>query len=195
VHTGASESSLIHDAACYAWWADSVQRPTSSVVALPGDYRTLGRMPYTNVEARQQLLDALAEATDDLGRALAALGAAYEQLDDQQGDRLEEQLFRPVQHAYGRAKRTHAEFAARHGLPVREFNTPTPGAPSTRVKGFIENAVAAVSHAETELVALQDSLMPIEVGDAELRAGLTEIRSLIDGLSQRARDFVRTFGR
>jgi hypothetical protein len=152
-------------------------------------------MPYTNVEARQQLLDALGEATDDLARALASLGAAYEQLDEQQADRLEEELFRPVQRAYGRAKRTHTEFAGRHRLPEREFKTPSPGAPSTGVKGFIENAVDAIGHAESELVALQDSLMPIEVGDPELRAGLSEVRRLIDGLSQRAQGFVRTFGR
>jgi hypothetical protein len=152
-------------------------------------------MPYTNVEARQQLLDALGEATDDLARALASLGAAYEQLDEQQADRLEEELFRPVQRAYGRAKRTHTAFAGRHRLPEREFKTPSPGAPSTGVKGFIENAVDAIGHAESELVALQDSLMPIEVGDPELRAGLSEVRRLIDGLSQRAQGFVRTFGR
>jgi hypothetical protein len=152
-------------------------------------------MPYTSVEARQELLDALAEATDYLAQALASLGAAYEQLDEQQADRLEEQLFRPVQRAYGRAKRTHAEFAGRHGMPDREFKTPAPGTPSTGVKGFIENAVDAVGHAENGLVALQDSLMPIEVGDPDLRAGLTEVRRLIDGLPQAARGFVRTFGR
>lgn len=152
-------------------------------------------MSHTDVQARQQLLDALGEATDDLAVALASLGAAYEQLDDQQADRLEEQLFRPLQRAYGSAKRTHAGFARRHGLPDREFRTPTPGAPSTGVRGFIEHAVDAVGRAETKIVALQDSLMPIEVGDPELRAGLTEVRQLIDGLSQRARGFVRTFGR
>jgi hypothetical protein len=152
-------------------------------------------MSYTTVEARQQLLDALGEAIDGLARALASLGAAYEQLDDQQADRLEEQLFRPVQRAYGRAQSTHARFARRHGLPPRVSTTPSPGAPSTGVKGFIENALHAVRHAEGELVALQDSLMPIEVGDAELRAGLAEVRQLIDGLSPRARDFMRTFGR
>lgn len=152
-------------------------------------------MAQTNVEARQQLLDALAEATDDLAQALAWLSSAYEQLDDQHADRLEEQLFRPVQRAYGRAKRAHAEFAGRYGLAGREFETPSPGAPSTGVKGFIEKAVDAVGRAETELVALQDSLMAIEVGDSDLRAGLTEVRQLIGTLSQHARSFVRTFGR
>jgi len=152
-------------------------------------------MAYTSVEARQQLLDGLTEATDNLAQALASLGAAYEQLDDQQADRLEEQLFRPAQRAYGRAKRTHGEFAARHGLPGGEFKAPSPGAPSTGVKGFIEKAVEAVSRAETELVALQDSLMTIEVGDPDLRSGLSEVRVLIHELPQRARRFVRTFGR
>src|SRR5581483_11174906 len=124
-------------------------------------------MSYTDAEARQQLLDGLAEATDQLGRALSALGAAYELLDERQGDQLEEQLFRPVQHAYGRARRTHTDFAMRHRLPTREFAAPPPGAPSTGVKGFVEEAVEAVAGAESELVALQDSLMPIEVGDPE----------------------------
>src|SRR5437660_7947911 len=107
-------------------------------------------MSYTDAEARQQLLDGLAKATDDLGRALAALGAAYEQLDDQQADRLEEELFHPVQRAYGRARRAHSEFAKRYGLSDRQFTMPSPGLPSTGVKGFVQNALDAVEHAELE---------------------------------------------
>lgn len=152
-------------------------------------------MSYTDVEARQQLLDGLAQAADALGQALASLGAAYEQLDQQQADRLEEQLFRAVQRAYGRARRTHTEFAGRYGLPDREFTMPSAGLPSTGVKGFIQSAADAVERAELELVALQDSPIAIEVGDPALRAGLTEVRQLIDGLSQRARAFLRSFGR
>jgi len=152
-------------------------------------------MPNTDAEARQRLLDALAEATDDLGQALASLGAAYEPLDDQQADRLEEQLFRPVQRAYGRAQRTQSEFASRYGLSAHEAAMPAPGVPSTGVKGFIENAMAALGRAETRLVATQDSQMAIEVGDVELRAGIAEVRRLIDGVSRDARSFVRTFGR
>ena len=34
-------------------------------------------MSQTDVQARQQLLDVLGEATDDLAEALASLGAAY----------------------------------------------------------------------------------------------------------------------
>jgi hypothetical protein len=51
-------------------------------------------------EARQDLLDGIADAIDEIG---AALGAAYEQLDEHTADRLEAELFRPVQVAYGRA--------------------------------------------------------------------------------------------
>jgi hypothetical protein len=152
-------------------------------------------MPYAEAEARQQLLDALAGATDQLGNALAALGGAYEQLDDRQAERLEEQLFRPIQRAYGRAKRTHAEFASRYGLRDREFLIPSPGAPSTGVKGFIQNAMDSVDRADHELVVLQESSIAIEVGDVDLRAGLAEVRLLIDGLSRRARAFVSSFGR
>jgi hypothetical protein len=145
--------------------------------------------------ARQELLDGLAEAIDQLGQGLTALGAAYEQLDEQQGDRLEEALFRPVQRAYGRAKRAHGEFAARYGLPEREFTLPEPGLPSTGVKGFIDQAVEAVERADHELVALQESTLGIEVSDVEFRAGVTEVRQLVDGVLQGARRFVRTFGR
>lgn len=152
-------------------------------------------MADSDVEARRQLLEALGAATDELAHALASLGAAYEQLDDQQADRLEDRLFRPVQRAYGRAKRTYAEFALRHGLPARAFDMPVPEAPSTAVKGFIQNAVDAVARADAEIVALQDSSMPIEFGDVELRAGLREVRELMSGLSHQARGFVRTFGR
>lgn len=153
------------------------------------------RMSHRDDQTRQELLAALAQATDELGRALAALGAAYEQLDDQQADRLEEQLFRPVQRAYGRARRTHDEFASRHGLVSRQFALPAPGLPSSGVKGFVEEAVDAVDRAERELVALQESSIAIEIGDVELRSGLSEVRQSIDGLSEHARAFIRTFGR
>jgi antitoxin component HigA of HigAB toxin-antitoxin module len=152
-------------------------------------------VPYTGLDARQRLLDTLGQATDELARALASLSAAHEMLDTQQADRLEAELFRPLRQAYGRAKRAHVEFAARYGLPGREFAMPSPGAPSTGIKGFVEDLVERIGRAETELVGLQDSLMPIEVGDADLRAALSEVRRLLDGLSERARALLSTFGR
>ena len=152
-------------------------------------------MALTTVEARQQLLDALAEAIGEIGFALAALGAAYEQLDEQSADRLEEALFRPVQAAYGRAKRTHEQFAARHGMASATFVSGSPGLPSTRAKGFIENAVEAAGEADRRLATLQDSPMLVEVGDVELRSGLAAVRELVAGVGQRAREFRRTLGR
>src|ERR671931_1512076 len=115
-------------------------------------------MAYVTREAREELLATIAAATDEIGVALAALGAAYEQLDERAGDRLEEALFRPVQVAYGRAKRTHAGFAERHGLPARTFAEAAAGHPSQGVKGFLDTAVAATGRADLRLAELQDSL-------------------------------------
>jgi hypothetical protein len=152
-------------------------------------------MAYDAAEARQQLLDAIAEATDELGSALACLGAAYELLDENHGDELEQALFRPVQLAYGRAKRTHVGFAERHGLRSREFQPPPARLPTTAAKGLIDIAVESVDQAASTIATIQDSLMPVEVGDAQLRAGLAELRELVGGVRQRARELTRTLGR
>lgn len=158
-----------------------------------GQYRA--GMAYTDDEAREDLLDELADATNDLARALAALGEAFEQLDDDSAERLEDQLFRPVQTAYGRAQRTYAGFANRHGLPPRTFEPAMPGLASAGVKGFVEEAVAAVEAADHGVAELQDSLKPVEVGDVELRAGLSEVRTLVGDVPARGRAFVSSFGR
>jgi hypothetical protein len=150
---------------------------------------------YIAGDARQELLDTLGEAIDDIAVALAALAEAYEQLTTVPADRLEEQLFGPVQAAYGRAQRTHTGFAQRHGLPVRTFSPAPQGLPSTGVRGFIDNAVASVGDADDALAELQESMMPVEVGDPELRAGLAEVRELLGAVSARAREFTRTLGR
>ena len=80
-----------------------------------------GPMTYTTADGRRQVLDALARAIEEIGVALAALGEAYELLDERTADRLEQELFRPVQMAYGRAQRTYAGFAGRHELPSHTF--------------------------------------------------------------------------
>ncbi len=152
-------------------------------------------MTYSAAQARQELLDELAQATDRIGVGLAAVGGAYELLDEYNADRLEAELFRPVQLGYGRAKRTHDGFAERSGLPAGSFASATAGAPSHGVKGFLEDAVDAIEEADMMLGRLQDSMMPVEVGDAELRADLAEVRRLIGGVGQRARQFVATVGR
>jgi hypothetical protein len=49
----------------------------------------------------------------------------------------------------------------------------------------------------SELVnnSVQDSMAPVEVGDAELHAGLAEVRERLDDVPARAREFLRTLGR
>jgi hypothetical protein len=152
-------------------------------------------MTYTTAEGRQQILDALARAADEIAVTLALLSEAYEHLDEQSAERLEEQLFQPVRAAYGRAKRVHAGFAERHQLPGRVFETPSPVAPSSGTKGLIDAAVEAAGRADGMLGELQDSMLPVEVGDLELRAGLAEVRELVGGVRARARELVRVLGR
>jgi hypothetical protein len=162
---------------------------------LAGLGTNLAVMAYTTAQGRQQLLDSLAEAVDELGSGLAALGEAYEQVDEHAGERLEAELFRPLRTAYGRAKRTHAEFAGRYGLPSRSFEQRSPGAASSGARGFLESAVQAAGRADSALAALQDSMLPVEVGDAELRAGISEVRELLGGLRGSVRELLRTLGR
>jgi hypothetical protein len=152
-------------------------------------------MAYNAGEARTQLLGDVAEATDQLALALASLGEAYEELDEQTADALEEQLFRPTQSAYGRLRRTHAEFAARHGLAGRDFATSSGGMHSADPRVYVDRAVDAIERADQILAELQDSMMPVEVGDRELRTGLSETRETIAELPARATRLMRTQGR
>jgi hypothetical protein len=149
----------------------------------------------TALEDRQQILADLAIAIDQLALATACLAQAYEQLDVSTADRLEQELFRPTQKAFGRAKRTYSQFAGRVELPEREFEPPSAGLPSQGVKLFVERAARACGEAGEALAALQDSMLPIEAGDAELRAGLAEVRELLEDVPVKVRQFLRTLGR
>jgi hypothetical protein len=152
-------------------------------------------MAYTTAEGRERVLADLAVAVDQIADAIASLGEAYEQLDEQRADVLEEQLFRPVQAAYGRARRTHAEFAARSGLPARPFSPHSPGPQSQSVQDLIERAADAAHDADQSIAGLQDSMLPVEVGDPELRAGLSQVREMLSPVPARARGLIRTVGR
>jgi hypothetical protein len=63
------------------------------------------------------------------------------------------------------------------------------------VRGFLDDAVQAVTSADVTLATLQDSMLPVEVGDPPLRAGLEEVRSLLGHTSASARELLRTLGR
>lgn len=152
-------------------------------------------MPVTTLEARTQIVDELGGATLQIAYAVACLGAAYELLDEATGDRLDAELFRPVQRALGKAKRTNSEFAARYGLTAPQAEPPSPGVPSQGVKAFVDHAVNAAAEASRRIAELQDSMLPIEAGDPELRASLAEVRELIDRLATPARGFLSTLGR
>jgi hypothetical protein len=152
-------------------------------------------MTYVAAEARQELLDTLAQAAETLERALASLGAAFDLLDDHAAEQLEDDLFRPLQRAYGRARTTHTEFATRHGLPTRTFRSTEPGHPSQGVMGFLDAAVDLIEESDDIISELQDSMLPVQVGDQEVRAGLAEVRTMIDHLPGKARRLAGLVGR
>jgi hypothetical protein len=150
---------------------------------------------FSTAEARDRIIGDLEAAEEELGFAVAALGEAFEALPEGSADRLENELFRPVQKAYVRTKRTRTGFAQR---VARETDEPEPkpvGPPSQGAKGFIQQAAGAAIQADQILAELQDSMMPVEGGDAELRAGLSEIRELLSPIRVSAATFLRTLGR
>ncbi len=151
-------------------------------------------MAYTTEEGRIQILDDSAAAIEQLSVAVAALGEAYEHLDEDAGDRMETVLFRPLQGGYGQLKRAHSEFAQRVGLPGREFPpamTPHPDDP----RASLEHAADAIQSADDLIAELQDTLLPVEVGDQELRGSLSGARSVIAPLPEACDNFIRTLGR
>lgn len=152
-------------------------------------------MAITRQEAVEQILTDLGTAIERNALALACLGAAFETLTTAPGERLEDELYRPVQRAYGRGKRAHAQFAERTGSPAATFDLPDAGVASQGARAFVERAVVAAANADRALSELQDTMLPIEFGDADLRAGLAEMRELLAPLPVAAREFLRTLGR
>ena len=144
---------------------------------------------------RQELLDGLGDAIAELDLAIASLGEAYEQLDTASADRMEEQLFRPLQLASGRVKRTATGFAERSGMAPPAPKAAPPGPPSAGARAFIDAAVQAAGRADMALVELQDSPWLVEVGDTELRAGIADVRLQIGGVAGAARELARVLGR
>jgi hypothetical protein len=152
-------------------------------------------MSYTTQEGRARIVADLSQAAAQIELALSYLTDAYDLVDEAVGDQLETQLFLPVQAAFGRASRTRSEFIRRYGLDDFGGEQPARGARPHDARGLIEGAIDAVERADHWIAELQDSMLPVEVGDPELRAGLSQTRELIGPLPVRARELVRTLGR
>ena len=151
-------------------------------------------MSYTNREGRERILRDVGAAAMQIELALSYLTDAYELLDEGVADRLEEELFSPVQAAYGRVRRTLNEFVRRYQLDGSGAQ-PSAGSRPHGARELIEGAVDAIEQADHWIAELQDSMLPVEVGDPDLRAGLSETRELIGPLPARAHDLVRVLGR
>ncbi len=152
-------------------------------------------MTQTTVEARQQILDELGGAVERSAISVVAFGRAFELLAVGAADRLDRELFRPARRGYARGKRAHAGFAERHEMSTGAFELPPPGPSSQGARGFVEEGVNAATEADQALAALQDSLLPVESGDPELRAGLGEMREALAIIPQNARQLIRGLGR
>jgi hypothetical protein len=141
-------------------------------------------MSYSSEDARRQLVEDLGSAAAQLELALAYLGEAYQEVDEATGERLETHLFRPVRSAYATARRTATAFAAA-AAPAYS------GDPRVH----LQRAVDATERADQAIAEMQDSMLPVEVGDRELRDGLTHTRELISAVPGEGRQLLRTIGR
>jgi hypothetical protein len=149
---------------------------------------------YTAESGRLQILEETAAAVVQLAVALAELGEAYDHLDEHTAELMEDEVFRPLQGVYGQLKRTQSEFGDRYHLPVPSDEAATRPAPEDPRTAF-EHAADSIETADQILSELQDSLLPVEVGDRELRAGLSQARTLMTPLPGACDRLIRTIGR
>jgi hypothetical protein len=153
-------------------------------------------MSYTTQEGRERILRDLSEAAAQIELALSYLTDAYDLVDEGIADRLEEQLFSPVQASFARIRRAVSEFVRRYALDASAATgSAMPGARPHGARELIEGAADALQRADEWIAELQDSMLPVEVGDPELRAGMSATRELLDALPTRAHALVRVLGR
>src|SRR5205085_9204877 len=107
----------------------------------------------------------------------------------------EGQLFRPGRSAYARARRTAIEFAERQSLPSPPFDAGSAPAYSADPRVHLQRAVDATERADHVIAEMQDSMLPVEVGDRQLRDGLSQTRELISAVPGHGRQLLRTIGR
>ena len=151
-------------------------------------------MSYTTESGRQQILEDAAAAAYPLNSALAAVAEIFEQLDEPTADRMEAIVFKPLQGGYGLLRRTLTDFAARSGLEPPQFYEPPVALPSG-AHAVLEHISEWAGEADQIIAELQDSLLPVEVGDPELRAGLSGTRTQIASVPHAVVELLRTLGR
>jgi hypothetical protein len=149
---------------------------------------------YSTESGRQQILDDAGAAVDPLASAIAAIGELYDQLDEQTAERMELIVFKPLQSGYGLLRRTLTAFADRSGLAAPEFGPPQVNTPSS-ARTALERVAGWVEEADGLIAELQDSLLPVEVGDQELRAGLSGTRTQVATVPGACADLLRSLGR
>jgi len=153
-------------------------------------------MTYTAHEGHERILVDGAGAAACLLGAIEALGNAYEELDEHAADDLEAKLYGPTGSAAKTLLGSIGAFAQRSG---ETFERPVakhfPGGREAHAKEHVDAAVAFIREADEILAELQDSLLPVEVGDEQLREGLASTRRTIAPLPQAARELERTLGR
>jgi hypothetical protein len=153
-------------------------------------------MTYSSHEGRDRIFRDSADAAAGLLGAIEALGTAYEALDEHAADELERHLYAPIGLAAKTLLAAVTAFAARSD---ETFERPVakhfPGGREDGARQHVDAAIAFVGESDEILAELQDSLIPVEVGDAALREGLSATRRTLAPLPQAARELERTLGR
>ena len=85
-------------------------------------------------------------------------------------------FFRDVLEPFARSIRGGVTFVRMVDGENRPVEQQPAGVSPTGATGFIHQAVESISEADRTLTGLQDSMLPVEVGDAALRSGLVEVR-------------------
>jgi len=152
-------------------------------------------MSQLDSQARAELLGEVAAVIEALGRALALISEAYDHLDENAAAQLEGSLFKPVQRAYGRARRAAAEFAKRHGLAAPAPAEASVPLPSSAPRELIERALGELAAADEGIVAMQDRDLYVELSDQQLRLSLAEVRGALEAADRAGRALARTVGR
>ena len=98
---------------------------------------------------------------------------------------------RPARLQPGAARSRRIRRAYQHGSPCVHAARPA----HRDVRAQIDRAVAEVRAAEDRLADLQDSVLPVEVGDPELPAAVADVRGRLGGVARNARELTRVLGR